>query len=77
VALDRVDTQVQFGGDLRIACGGGKRVSAQERAHQGNQHAPLVAFNNSTAPITFAVASGGAYFSYAIPAGAMTRFVWR
>jgi O-glycosyl hydrolase len=36
----------------------------------------LVAYNNSTAPITFAVASDGSYFSYAIPAGAMTTFVW-
>ena len=36
-----------------------------------------VAYNNSGAPITFGVASNGSYFSYTIPAGAMTTFVWR
>src|SRR5581483_1285645 len=36
----------------------------------------LVAYNNSSAAISFAVASDGSYFSYAIPAGAMTTFVW-
>ena len=37
----------------------------------------LVVYNNSGAPITFGVASNGSYFSYTIPAGAMTTFVWR
>jgi glucosylceramidase len=37
----------------------------------------LVAYNNSTAPITFGVASDGSYFSYTIPDGAMTTFLWR
>ena len=36
----------------------------------------LAAYNNSAAPITFAVASRGSYFSYTPPAGAMTTFVW-
>ncbi len=36
----------------------------------------LVAYNNSSAPISFAVASDNRYFSYTIPAGAMTTFVW-
>ncbi|MBV8217899.1 MAG: hypothetical protein JO325_05510 [Solirubrobacterales bacterium] len=37
----------------------------------------LVAYNNSTAAITFAVGSDGNYFSYTIPGGALTTFVWR
>jgi glucosylceramidase len=37
----------------------------------------LVAYNNSSAPITFGVASDGSYFTYTIPASAMTTFVWR
>jgi glucosylceramidase len=37
----------------------------------------LVAYNNSTAPSSFGVQSDGSYFSYTIPAGAMTTFVWR
>jgi glucosylceramidase len=37
----------------------------------------LVAYNGSTAPISFAVESGGSYFSYTIPSQAMTTFVWR
>jgi glucosylceramidase len=37
----------------------------------------LIAYNNSTAPISFAVDSNGSYFSYTIPAQAMTTFVWR
>jgi glucosylceramidase len=36
----------------------------------------LVAYNNSTRPITFAVASNGSYFSYKLPARAMTTFQW-
>ena len=36
----------------------------------------LVAYNNSSAPIAFGVQSDGSYFSYTIPAGAMTTFVW-
>jgi glucosylceramidase len=36
----------------------------------------LVAYNNSSASIAFAVESRGAYFSYTIPAQAMTTFVW-
>jgi glucosylceramidase len=36
----------------------------------------LVAYNNSTAPISFAVESDGRYFSYTIPAQAMTTLVW-
>jgi hypothetical protein len=31
---------------------------------------------NFAAPISFGVASDGRYFSYTIPAGAMTTFVW-
>jgi glucosylceramidase len=37
----------------------------------------LVTYNNSTAPISFAVASDGRYFTYTSPAQAMTTFVWR
>ena len=37
----------------------------------------LVAYNNSTAPISFGVESDGRYFAYTIPAQAMTTFVWR
>jgi glucosylceramidase len=37
----------------------------------------LIAYNSSSAPITFAVDSGGRYFTYALPASAMTTFVWR
>jgi glucosylceramidase len=37
----------------------------------------LVAYNSSTAPISFAVESDGSYFSYTIPSQAMTTFVWR
>jgi glucosylceramidase len=37
----------------------------------------LIANNNSSAPITFGVASNGSYFTYTIPAGAMTTFVWQ
>jgi glucosylceramidase len=36
----------------------------------------LVAYNNSTAPISFAVRSDGRYFSYTIPPQAMTTFTW-
>jgi glucosylceramidase len=36
----------------------------------------LIANNNSSSPITFAVASNGGYFTYTIPAQAMTTFVW-
>ena len=36
----------------------------------------LVAYNNSGRPITFAVASDGSYFSYKLPARAMTTFQW-
>jgi hypothetical protein len=36
----------------------------------------LVAYNNSTAPISFAVSSDGRYFSYTIPPQAMTTFTW-
>jgi glucosylceramidase len=37
----------------------------------------LVTYNNSSTPISFAVQSDGRYFSYTIPAQAMTTFVWR
>jgi glucosylceramidase len=37
----------------------------------------LVADNNSSAPVTFAVDSGGRYFTYTLPGYAMTTFVWR
>ncbi len=37
----------------------------------------LVAYDNSAAPISFAVESDGRYFTYTIPAQAMTTFVWR
>ena len=36
----------------------------------------LVAYNNATTPISFGVQSDGSYFSYTIPAGALTTFVW-
>lgn len=36
----------------------------------------LVAYDNSAAPITFAVDSDGSYFTYTIPAQAMATFVW-
>jgi O-glycosyl hydrolase len=36
----------------------------------------LVAYNNSTAPISFGVASNGSYYTYTIPPQAMTTFVW-
>ena len=36
----------------------------------------LVTYNNSSAPISFGVQSDRSYFSYTIPAGAMTTFVW-
>jgi O-glycosyl hydrolase len=36
----------------------------------------LVAYNNSTAPIAFAVESDGRYFTYTIPSHAMSTFVW-
>jgi glucosylceramidase len=37
----------------------------------------LVAYNNSAAAATFAVQTDGRYFTYTIPAQAMTTFVWR
>jgi glucosylceramidase len=37
----------------------------------------LVAYNNSAAAISFAVESEGNYFTYTIPAQAMTTFTWR
>jgi O-glycosyl hydrolase len=37
----------------------------------------LVTFNNSTTPTTFSVQSDGRYFTYTIPAQAMTTFLWR
>ncbi len=36
----------------------------------------LIAYNNSMAPIAFAVQSNGGYFTYTIPAQAMTTFAW-
>ena len=36
----------------------------------------LITHNNSSAPITFAVDSNGRYFTYTLPAGAMTTFAW-
>jgi glucosylceramidase len=36
----------------------------------------LIAYNNSSAPITFAADSNGHYFTYTLPAAAMTTFVW-
>ena len=36
----------------------------------------LVAYDNSAKPITFAVGSAGRYFTYTIPAHAMTTFTW-
>jgi glucosylceramidase len=36
----------------------------------------LIAYNNSTTPIAFAVESDGRYFSYTIPPQAMTTFRW-
>jgi glucosylceramidase len=37
----------------------------------------LVAYDNSAKPITFAVQSDGRFFTYAIPPGATTTFMWR
>lgn len=37
----------------------------------------LVAYNNSSAPIPVAVQSDGRYFTYTLPAQAMTTFSWR
>jgi glucosylceramidase len=37
----------------------------------------LIAYNNSTAPVSFAAGSNRTYFTYTIPAQAMTTFVWR
>jgi glucosylceramidase len=37
----------------------------------------LVTYNNSNAPISFAAQSDGRYFTYTIPAQAMTTFLWR
>jgi glucosylceramidase len=37
----------------------------------------LIAYNNSTAPISFGVQSNGDYFTYTIPSQAMTTFVWQ
>jgi glucosylceramidase len=36
----------------------------------------LVAYNDSSAPISFAVDSGGRYFTYTLPGFAMTTFEW-
>ena len=36
----------------------------------------LITYNNSSAPITFAVDSDGRYFTYTLPATAMTTFKW-
>jgi glucosylceramidase len=36
----------------------------------------LVAYNNSTGPVSFGVQSAGRYFTYTIPAQAMTTFAW-
>jgi len=36
----------------------------------------VIAYNNSTAPISFAVESNGSYFTYTIPPDAMTTFTW-
>jgi glucosylceramidase len=36
----------------------------------------LVAYNNSAAPISFAVGSDASYYTYTIPSQAMTTFVW-
>ncbi len=37
----------------------------------------LVAYDNSTAPISFGVQANGEYFTYTIPSKAMTTFVWK
>ena len=37
----------------------------------------LIAYNNSTRPISFAVQSSTGYFTYTIPAQAMSTFLWR
>lgn len=37
----------------------------------------LVAYNNSSASVTFGVSSSGSYFTYTIPPQAMTTFVWQ
>ncbi|MBV9334919.1 MAG: hypothetical protein JO243_03420 [Solirubrobacterales bacterium] len=36
----------------------------------------LIAYNNSSAPISFAVNANARYFTYTLPATAMTTFVW-
>ena len=36
----------------------------------------LVTYNNSSAPISFAVEFDGSYYTYTIPAQTMTTFVW-
>jgi glucosylceramidase len=36
----------------------------------------LVAYNHSGSPISFAVDAGGSYFTYTLPAWAMTTFTW-
>jgi glucosylceramidase len=37
----------------------------------------LIAYDNSSAPVSFAVRSDGRSFGYTIPAGATTTLVWR
>jgi hypothetical protein len=37
----------------------------------------LIAYNNSSAPIVFAVDSNARYFTYTIAPHAMTTFTWR
>jgi len=37
----------------------------------------LIAYNNSSEPITFAVNSNARYFTYTIPTKAMTTFTWQ
>ena len=37
----------------------------------------LIAYNNSSAAISFTVQSEGRYFTYTIPAQAMTTFLWQ
>ena len=37
----------------------------------------FIAYNTSSGPISFAVDEGGRYFTYSLPASAMTTFVWR
>jgi glucosylceramidase len=36
----------------------------------------LIAYDNSTSPISFAVQDGAQSFTYTIPPGAMTTFTW-